>query len=187
MADEEHSDEYRALVEGLVPLDEAQSQQDDRASNSFEGLFERITGRSAVGFHVSFLTGAGLLLIAAALAALMPGRVDGDFWRVGRDTAADLLAAGNGAALPLMIAALALVALAGLAAVRGGDFGRGVVLAQPFIGGAGVAGVSLLWAGFLAFALLNFVVLLLIVTFYIVATMVIVALFIGMLTGLARR
>lgn len=179
----EPGDEFREFVEGLVPLDEAQRQRDG-ARSPFETITERISGRSGVGFHGSFFTGGGLLLVAAALAALMPARAEGGFWRVGRGTVADLLAVGNGAAVPLLAGAIALVALAGVAALRGGGFARGLVVVQPFIGGVGVAGVGLLWVGVLAFVLLNLIVLLLIIVANIVGAILIVAVFIGMLVGL---
>ncbi len=182
MADHEPSDEYREFVESLVPLDEAQGQRDERSRSPFEALAGRIAGTSGLEFGFSFVSGAGLLLIAATLAALMPSRVEGSFWRVGRDVIGDMLAVGNGAALPLAIGGLALLALAGLASLRGGPIGRSLLIAQPFIGGAGVASMGALWTGFLALAVLNFIVLLLIIVAYIVIGAIVIGALIGLVT-----
>jgi hypothetical protein len=186
MADEGPSDEYREFVEALIPLDELQ-RRGAEARSPFDALRDRIAGRSEIGFNLSFFTGAGLLLLAAGLAAAMPSHVEGDFWRVGRDTVAELLAVGNGAAWPIFLGAVALVALGGLAALPNDELARGVLVAQPLIGGAGVAGVAILWAGFLAFVALNVLVLLLIIVAYVVATIVLCAMVIGIVIGMLSQ
>jgi len=184
---EHPSEEWREFVDGSVPLDEAQRKGADPPRSPFEALADRVTGAAGPSFHFSILTGAGLLLVAAGLAALMPASVGGSFWRVGREEVAGLLIAGNGASLPLALGALALVLLAGLAATTGGQVARGLLITQPFIGGAGLVGVGALWAGVLAFAVLNTAVFLLIIVIYIVTAIVIVAAFIGVLIGLVTE
>ena len=184
MAGEEPSEECREFVQGLVPLEEAQQQREDAPPGAFEGLWDSIAGRRGRGFHFSFFSGAVLLSVAAGLAALMPSRAEGGFWRVGRGVATDLLAAGNDVALPLALGAVALALLAGVAAARGGELSRGVLIVQPFVGGAGAAGVGVLWVGVVLFAILNVIVALLILALYVLGTILIVGMFFGLLAGL---
>ena len=185
MSEPQPSDEYRQFIDGLVPLGEAQTRGQD---SPFESLLSRLTRRTqgAAGWPAS-LYGGGLLLAAAALGALMPFSATGSFWRIGRDSMEQMLAAGNGAALPLALAGVGLLLIGALATLWRGPLSEPVLIAQPFIGGAGIAGIGVLWIGLLAFAVVNLIVLLLIIVAYVVAAILIVAVLIGMLLGLADQ
>lgn len=183
MDEGEPPDEYRDFVDGLVPFEEVQRQGETRSP--FEDLAARVA-LAGVDLRFSFLTGAGLLIAAAALAALLPSEdttKDG-FWRLGRQLVSELLQVGNGLALPFALGALTLLVIAALAAPRNGEFARAVLVAQPFIGGAGVVGVGAMWAGFLALALVNLLVLLLIIVAYVVGTTLLLAFFVSLVFGM---
>lgn len=185
MAGPAPSDEYAEFVEGIVELEDVQRQR-DQSHSAFEGLLGRLTGSGRVDVRFSLLTGAGMLLLAAALVALLPSQqaASDSFWRVGRHLCAQLLSVGNSLALPLALGAVILMGLALVATARDGQFRRGVLVAQPIVGGAGVVGAGALWGTFLALAFVNFVVLLLIIVAYVVATILVLWFCLGLLMGM---
>ena len=189
MADESASQEWEEFVEGTVALEDVDQEDGGETGSSFEALAGRIARSGRPDFRFSLLTGVGLLLVAAALAALLPSAnvAEGSFWRVGRDLVEQLLVVGNSLAIPLGLAALIFLAVALAVAVSGSDLGRPVVVAQPFIGGAGVLCTGAIWAGFLALALVNLAILLLIIIAYIVAAIIVLAMFFGVLIGMLNQ
>lgn len=178
---------YQRFVGGLVQLDAAQQQRDD-AQSPFASLADRIAGHGG-GWQFSSFVGGGMLAGAALLAAVLPstGAASNSFWRVGRSTVVDVLAVGNAVVVPLALAALALLVLSAAAVPQSGQAANRYLAIQPFIGSAGLLGVTATWAGFLALALANLAVLMLIILAYVVATIFFTALVIGFLIGLLNQ
>jgi hypothetical protein len=178
---------YQEFVGDLVSLDEAQRQREGEAS-SFASLVDRLAG-SGGDWHISSFAGAGLLAGAAVVAAALPSPsiADDSFWRVGPRAVVDVLTVGNVLAVPLALAALVLLALCIGALLHRGDAANRYLAVQPFVGGAGLLGVLLAWAAFLALVIANLVVLVLIIIAYVVATIFITALVIGFFIGLVSQ
>lgn len=189
MAGEAPSEEWEDFVEGVVALDEVQPQGDDQSGSPFEALAGRIAESARLDLRFSFLTGVGLLLVAAGLAALLPSAntASDTFWRIGRDLAGQLLAVGNALAIPLGLAALVFLVIALAAALRDSQLGRSVLVVQPFIGGAAVISAGAIWAAFLALALVNLAVLVLIIVAYVVGAIIVLAIFFGVLIGMLNQ
>lgn len=173
--------EFKEFVGGVVALDEARRTESD---GGFESVMDRIAG-TGTGFGPPSILGGGLLLLGGAALVLLPApeAIQGsNYWRVARSAGSEVLALGDATALPMLLAgALLLVA--------------GVVLGYRTAGAAEIAGVlgsaglgfsALLWVAVGVLWLVNLVVLLTIIVAYIVGTIVLLAIFFGMLTGLAN-
>lgn len=184
MADEDQGAEFREFVEGTVSLEELHRSPEGEDGASFESFVARFSG-AAGELRFSFISGATMLAVAALLAATLPGQqtANDGFWRVGREAVGDLLGLGDGLLLPLALAALALLLASMVAAARGGELARGTLLVQPFLGGAGLAGVGIIWALFLVLVVANLAVLALIIVAYAVLTVIAVALVFGFFIG----
>lgn len=180
----ESSEEFKAFVGELVPLTEAQSSAGSGAP--FADLAGRIArGRGDWSGSPTFLYGGGMMTGAAVLAALLPGQPTGSFWRVGRHTLANLLNVGNTITLPLLLLGVVSVLVAWIAVANRSEVAWQVVTAEFYVGMTALAVVGLLWVALLAFAALNFLILLLIGVAIIIGTVFAVAIGLGMLAGLA--
>lgn len=188
MADASPSKEWEEFVEGSVALEALEREAEEAGTESpFESLAGRIARSVGLDLRFSFLTGVGLMLVAAALAALLPSAstASGGFWRVGPDLVRQLLTVGNALAVPLGLAAVVVCLATALGAALGGSqFGRSLLVIQPFIGGAGVLGAGAIWGAFLALALVNFAVLLLIIVLYILVAIILMSIFFGVVIGM---
>jgi hypothetical protein len=179
------SDEYARFVGGLVSLDEAQGSD---SGPGFDGLMDRLTsvgGRAPA--PLSAMLGGALLLLASGLAAVLPHPATiraSHFWRVASDLGADVVGAGHGAVLPMLIAA-GLFLAGGFALGSMTDSDSGLAAGLSLIGGLAIGFVGLLWIFFIALLALNLVVLALIIFAYVVGMIVVVGIFFGLLAGLA--
>lgn len=175
-------EEFEDFVGGVVSLDEVQRSE---SRGGFEHLMGRIARGRGSGRGTPSVLGGGLLVLGSAVLALMPspGAIqDSDFWRVARSAGADVLALGNAAALPMLLAG-ALLLVAGAAA------GYGQLGVEELAGGLGAVGLGasvLLWIGVVVLWVINLFVLLLIIAAYVIAAIFGMAILFGALAGLAN-
>ncbi len=180
------SDEFASFVGEVVSLDEVGRQD---SGPRFDDLMGRIAGNGGSGGSPLYSAlGGGLLVVAGLLAMLLPGSDSirsSHFWRVARSIGAELAGIGSGAALPLIVTGVLLLA-GGLLLTYRLRTGSSATVWFSQAGMVGLGLVALMWGAIAVLWLLNLVVLLLIIVAYVVAGIIVIGMFIGLLGGLAN-